>query len=156
MVVLANPGNMMSLLVAMAYDDPLKARDTRLALIKWHGEYLADVDDAIVVSNRWGSIKLRQLVSLSATGEGSGVLDENEIDNRFTTELAKDLKRDSSVLLVLVPEASAQEFVQAVKQYGGTLRKIPLTPEQQSRLRDRIAQAKQDASRVFVNSLLMG
>ena len=63
----------MSDLVAIAFDDELKAEEVRLALLKMQREYLVDLDDAVVVvRDQEGKVKLRQLQNMTATGAVAG------------------------------------------------------------------------------------
>ena len=64
---------MMSTFVAIEYDDPHKAHEVRLALVKLQREYLIDMEDAVVaVKDEDGKITLHQAVNLTAAGAVSG------------------------------------------------------------------------------------
>ena len=63
----------MSTFVAIAYDDPYKALEVRLELIKAREEYLIDMEDAVVaVKDENGKIKLHQAINMTAAGAASG------------------------------------------------------------------------------------
>ena len=63
----------MSTFVAIKYDDPHKAQEVRLALVKLQREYLIDLEDAVVaVKDAAGKIKLHQAFNLTAAGAISG------------------------------------------------------------------------------------
>ena len=59
----------MSTFVAIAYDDPHKALEVRLALVKLQKEYLIELEDAVVaVKDEAGKIKFHQAVNLTGAG----------------------------------------------------------------------------------------
>ena len=63
----------MSTLVVIGYDDMHKAQEMRLNLAKMQGEYLVDLEDAVVVTrDANGKVKLHQAVSLPAFGALEG------------------------------------------------------------------------------------
>ncbi|MES2659726.1 MAG: DUF1269 domain-containing protein [Verrucomicrobiota bacterium] len=63
----------MSTLVVVGYNDPHKAEEVRLTLIKLQRDYLIDIEDAVAaVKDASGRIKLHQAFNLTATGAISG------------------------------------------------------------------------------------
>jgi uncharacterized membrane protein len=65
----------MSTLIAIQYDDPFKAQEVRLLLLKLQKEYLIDMEDAVVaVKNKKGKIQLQQSINLTAAGAVTGGL----------------------------------------------------------------------------------
>lgn len=151
----------MSTLVAITHDDPFAARDIRLTWIKshrekLHREYGIDMEGVIAVNNNKGPIRLRQVAMLTATGEVSGALCEAGIDEAFSKRLVQGLPPNSSVLLVLVRKAATDKLIGEIKPYGGTVLQTSLTQENESKLHEALAQARQDNSHVFTNSLFMG
>src|SRR5262249_41755619 len=59
----------MSTLVVIEYDDPFKAEEIRLALMKMRKDYLIDLEDAVVaVKDQKGKVRLHQAVSVTAAG----------------------------------------------------------------------------------------
>ena len=60
-------------LYVIGYDDPFKAEEVRLKLLKMQKEYLIDMEDAVVaVKDQQGKVKLHQAVNLTAAGAVSG------------------------------------------------------------------------------------
>src|SRR5262252_2200651 len=63
----------MSTLVVIEYDDPFKAEEVRLSLMKMQKDYLIDLEDAVVaVKDQKGKVRLHQAVNLTAAGAASG------------------------------------------------------------------------------------
>ncbi len=166
----------MSTFVAIAYDDPHKAEEVRLALLKLQREYLIDMEDAVVaVKNEEGKIKLHQAVNLTAAGAlsggfwgtligllflnpllgaavgasagaVSGALTDIGINDDFMKKLAADLKNNSSVLFVLVRKATPDKVVEEIKQFGGKLVQTSLTHEDEAKLQAALDETKNATS----------
>ena len=63
----------MNTLVVIEYDDPYKAEEIRLKLIRMQKDYLLDLEDAVVVvKDPAGKVKLHQAINLTAHGAMSG------------------------------------------------------------------------------------
>lgn len=154
----------MSTFVAIEYDDPHRAQEVRLALIKLQKEYLIDMEDAVVaVKNEEGKIKLHQTFNLTAAGAisggfwgsligllfanpllgaavgasagaASGALTDVGIDDNFMKKLAEGLKPNSSVLFVLVRKATPDKVVEEIKRFGGKVLQTSLSHEDQAKL----------------------
>ena len=154
----------MSTFVAIQYDDPFKAQEVRLALVKLQREYLIDLEDAVVaVKDDGGKIKLHQAMNLTAAGTVSGgfwgtlvgmlflnpllgaavgasagavsgALSDVGIDDKFMKKLAESLQPSSSVLFVLVRKATPDKVVEEIKQFGGTVLQTSLSHEDQAKL----------------------
>lgn len=163
----------MSTFVAIEYDDPHKAEEVRLTMIKLQREYLIDLEDAVVaVKNEEGKIKLHQAVNLTAAGAVSGgfwgsligllflnpllgaavgasagavsgALSDIGIDDKFMKNLADGLKPNTSVLFVLVRKATPDKVVAEIKQYGGTVLQTSLSHEDETKLQAALDEAKQ-------------
>ena len=161
----------MSTFVAIQYDEPLKAHEVRLELLKLQREYLIDLDDAVVaVKNEAGKIKLHQAVSLTASGAVSGgfwvtlvgllflnpllgaavgasagavsgALSDVGIDDNFMKQLAESLQPNSSVLFVLVRKATPDKVVDEIKKFGGKLLRTSLSHEDEAKLQAALDQA---------------
>ena len=59
--------------IAIEYEDPHKAHEVRLALVRLQREYLIDLEDAVVaVKDPQGKVKMHQSFNLTATGAFSG------------------------------------------------------------------------------------
>jgi len=166
----------MSTFVAIEYDDPHKALEVRLALVKLQREYLIDMEDAVVaVKNEEGKIKLHQAVSLTAAGAVSGgfwgtligllflnpllgaavgasagavsgALSDIGIDDNFMKKLADGLQPNTSVLFVLVRKATPDKVVEEINQYGGTVLQTSLSHDDQAKLQAALDEAKQATS----------
>jgi uncharacterized membrane protein len=162
----------MSTFAAIAYDDPHKAHEVRLALVKLQQEYLIDMEDAVVaVKNEEGKIKLHQAVNLTAAGAVSGgfwgsligllflnpllgaavgasagavsgALSDVGIGDDFMKKLADGLQPNTSVLFVLVRKATPDKVVDEIKQYGGTLLQTSLSHEDEAKLQAALDEAK--------------
>jgi uncharacterized membrane protein len=162
----------MSTFVAIKYDDPHKALEVRLALVKLQREYLIDMEDAVVaVKDEDGKIKLHQAVNLTAAGAVSGgfwgtligllflnpllgaavgasagavsgALSDVGIGDDFMKKLADGLQPNSSVLFVLVRKATPDKVVDEVKQYGGTLLQTSLSHDDEAKLQAALDEAK--------------
>ena len=154
----------MSTFAAIAYDDPHKAQEVRLALAKLQREYLIDLEDAVVaVKNEAGKIKLHQAFNLTAAGAVSGgfwgsligllflnpllgaavgasagavsgALTDVGIDDDFMKKLAEGMQPNSSVLFVLVRKATPDKVVEEIRQFGGTVLQTSLSHEDQTKL----------------------
>ncbi len=139
----------MSTFVAIAYDDPIKAQEVRLELVKLQSEYLIEMEDVVVaVKDEKGKVKLHQAVNLTATGAASGgffgmligmlflnpllglavgasagavsgALTDAGINDQFMKDLANKLQPNSSVLFVLIRKVTADKVVAEVSQFGG-------------------------------------
>ena len=63
----------MSTLVVVGYDNPFKADEVRLTLLKMQKDYLIDLEDAAVaVKDQNGKVRLHQAVNTTAVGAMSG------------------------------------------------------------------------------------
>ncbi len=154
----------MSELIVIGYDDPHKAEEVRLKLIKMQKEYLLDLEDAVVaIKKDDGKIKLNQAVNLTkagamsggfwglligtiflspllgvAVGAGagaiSGALSDVGINDNFMKELAETLKPGSSALFVLVRKATPDKVLEEIKGIGGKIIKTSLTHDNEEKL----------------------
>jgi uncharacterized membrane protein len=163
----------MSTFVAIAFDDPHKAQEVRLAMVKLQREYLVDLEDAVVaVKNEDGKVKLHQAMNLTAAGAlsggfwgsliglmffnpllgaavgasagaVSGALTDVGIDNEFMKKLADGLQPNTSVLFVLIRKVTPDKVVEEIKQYGGTVLQTSLSHEDEVKLQAALDEAKQ-------------
>jgi uncharacterized membrane protein len=166
----------MSTFVAIEYDDPHKAQEVRLALVKLQREYLIDMEDAVVaVKNEEGKLKLHQAVNLTAAGAVSGgfwgsligllflnpllgaavgasagavsgALSDVGIGDDFMKKLADGLQPNTSVLFVLVRKSTPDKVVEEIKQYGGTVLQTSLSHENEGKLQAALDETKQATS----------
>jgi uncharacterized membrane protein len=166
----------MSTFVAIEYDDPHKAQEVRLAMVKLQHEYLIDLEDAVVaVKNEEGEIKLHQAVNLTAAGAvsggfwgsligllflnpllgaavgasagaASGALSDVGIDDAFMKQLADSLQPNTSVLFVLVRKATPDKVLDEIKQYGGKVLQTSLSHDDEAKLQAALDEAQQGLS----------
>ena len=156
--------------VAIEYDDPHKAHEVRLAMLKLQQDYLIDLEDAVVaVKNEKGKVKLHQAANLTATGavQGgfwgtligmlfmvpllgaavgasagaiSGALSDVGISDDFMKQLAAGMTNNSSVLFVLVRKATPDKVVEEIQKYGGTVLRSSLSHEDEAKLQAALSQ----------------
>jgi uncharacterized membrane protein len=162
----------MSTLVVVGYDDPFKAEEVRLTLLKMQKDYLIDLADAVVASKDLkGKVRLHQSVNLTAAGAVSGgfwgtligliflnpllglavgagagavsgALTDIGIDDKFMKDLAATMKPDSSVLFVLVRKATPDKVLDQIKGTGGRVLKTSLSHEDEAKLQAALSAAK--------------
>jgi uncharacterized membrane protein len=166
------PGDRMSTLVVVGYDDPYKAEEIRLKLKQLQKDYLIDMEDAVVaVKDESGKVKLHQAVNLTAAGAVtggfwgsligliflnpllglaagaaagalSGALTDVGIDDNFMKDLAGTMKPGSSVLFVLVRKVTPDRVVEELKGTGGKILKTSLTHEDEAKLQAALSASK--------------
>lgn len=162
----------MSTFAAIEYDDPHKAQEVRLELVKLQKEYLIDLEDAVVaVKDEKGKVKLHQAFNLTAAGAlsggfwgtligllffspllgaaagatagaVSGALTDVGIDDNFMKQLAAKLKNNTSILFVLVRSATPDKVLADIKKYGGTVLQTSLSHEDEAKLQAALDEAK--------------
>ena len=162
----------MPTLVVIGYESEIKAEEVRLALLKLQREYLIDLGDAVVaVREADGTVKLRQLVNLTATGALgggfwgvligvlfmnplfglaigtaagalSGALADVGIDDKFLKQLAQTLKPGTAALCVLVRRATPDKVLEEIKGFGGTVIKTSLSHDDEVKLQAALSSAK--------------
>lgn len=162
----------MSTLVVVGYDDPFKAEEVRLTLLKLQKDYLIDLEDAVVaVKDAKGKAKLHQAVNLTAAGAVSGgfwgaligliflnpvlgmavgvsagavsgALTDVGIDDRFMKGLASSMKPGSSVLFVLVRKSTPDKVLEHITGTGGKVLKTSLSHEDEAKLQAALSAAK--------------
>ena len=163
----------MATLVVIDYESELKAEEVRLALLKMQKEYLIDLADAVVVvRDEKGKVKLRQMYNLTAAGAASGgfwgaligmlflnplfgfalgaaagaisgSLRDVGIDDNFMKDLAQTLKPGTAALCVLIRQMTEDKVIEELKKFGGVLIKTNLCHENESKLREALASAKE-------------
>lgn len=163
----------MSTLVVVGYNDPHKAEEVRLTLIKLQKDYLIDLEDAVAaVKDANGKVKLHQAINLTATGAisggfwgsligliflnpllglaagaaagaASGALSDVGINDQFMKELAATMTPNSSALFVLIRKSTADKVLEEVKGTGGTILKTSLSHEDEAKLQAALSAAKE-------------
>ena len=154
----------MSTLVVIEYDDPFKAEEIRLSLMKMQKDYLIDLEDAVVaVKNQSGKVRLHQAVNLTAAGAMrggfwgaligliflnpllgiamgaaagavAGALTDVGINDKFMKDLASAMKPGSSTLFILVRKATPDRVLEELKGTGGTVLRTSLSHEDETKL----------------------
>jgi len=139
----------MSTLVAVVFEDETTAFEMRAALLKMQKEYLIQMEDSVVViKNQNGSIKLDQMISLTAAGAVGGgfwgmligLLFLNPLlgaaigaaagaisakfrdiglNDKWMKDLAQSFKPGSSALFVLVRKMTADKVLDGLKEFSG-------------------------------------
>ena len=165
----------MSTLVVIGYDDPFKAEEVRLKLLKMQKEYLVDLEDAVVATkDKDGKVKLHQIVSTTkagavtggfwgalvgliflnpllgmavgaASGAAAGALSDVGINNEFMKELAETMKPDASVLFVLVRKAQPDRVLEELRGSGGKILKTSLSHEDEAKVQAALDAAQKEA-----------
>jgi len=162
----------MSTLVVVGYNDPFKAEEVHLALIKMQKEYLIDLEDAaFAIKDQRGKVKLHQTYNLTAAGaiRGgfwgallgliflnpllgmavgatagalTGALIDVGINDNFMKELAATLKPNSSVLFVLVRQMTPDKVLNELAGTGGKVLKSSLSHEDEGKLQAALSASK--------------
>jgi len=162
----------MSTLVVVGYDNVHQAEEVRLKLRKLQQDYLLSLEDAVVaVKDAKGKVKLHQAVNLTAAGAvsggfwgsligliflnpllgaavgaaagaTSGALTDLGINDNFMKELAATLTSGSSVLFVLVREATPDKVLQELQGTGGKILKTSLSHEDEAKLQAALSGGK--------------
>jgi len=163
----------MSTLVAIEYDDPFKAEEVRLSLMKLQKEYLIDLEDAVVaVKDQKGKVRLHQAVNLTAAGALSGgfwgaligliflnpllgmamgvaagaisgALRDVGINDNFMKQLAANMKPGSSTLFVLVRKVTPDKVLDEIRGTGGKVLQTSLSDEDEAKLQAALHVPKQ-------------
>jgi uncharacterized membrane protein len=154
----------MSDLIVIGYEDPFKAEETRLKLMKLQRDYLIDLEDAVVaVKDKEGKVKLNQafpLTQMGAVGGGfwgaligmlflnpllgaavgagagaiSGALSDVGVNDHFMKELANNFQPGTSALFVLVRKVTPDKVLEELKGAGGKIIQTSLSHEDESKL----------------------
>jgi uncharacterized membrane protein len=162
----------MSTLVVIGYEDKFKAEEVRLRLLKMQKDYLIDMEDAVVaVKDDTGKVKLHQMINMTAAGAisggfwgsligllflnpilglavgatagaVSGALTDLGIDDKFMKDLASTLKNGSSVLFVLVRNATPDKVLEELEGTGGRILKTSLSHNEEAKLQEALSAAK--------------
>lgn len=162
----------MSQFIAVAYPDINKALEVRQTLLKLQGEYLIDLEDAVVATkNADGKIQLHQPVNLTAAGAVSGgfwgaligllflnpllgaaigagsgaisgALTDVGINDDFMKSLATQLEPNTSALFILIRKMTEDKVLAEIQNFGGTILKTSLSHEDEVRIQEALNHAK--------------
>lgn len=158
-------------LVVIAYDSEQKAESARAKLLELQKEYLIELGDAAIAVRRAdGSVKLNQLMNMTAAGAASGGMwgaligllflnpllgaaigagagalsgrfTDVGIDDKFMKDAAEALHPGQAALCVLVRKVTADKVLPAMAPLGGTVLRTNLSSEQETRLREALRAA---------------
>ncbi len=159
-------------LIVIAYDDIHKAEEVRLKLLKMQGEFLIDLDDAVVAfRDEKGKVRLNQIQNLTASGAVSGgfwgaligmiflnpllgmaagagagaisgALTDVGINNNFMKEIASGFQNGTSALFVLVRKVTPDKVLAELQGSGGKILQTSLTHEKEEKLQAALSAAK--------------
>jgi uncharacterized membrane protein len=154
----------MSTLVVVTYDEPFKAEEVHLKLIKMQKSHLIDLEDAaFAVKDANGKLKLHQTYNLTAAGAirggfwgtlvgliflnplvgmavgaaagaVTGALSDVGINDRFMKDLAANMKPNSSTLFVLVHSMTPDKVLDELAGTGGKVLQSSLSHEDEGKL----------------------
>ncbi len=159
-------------LIVIAYDDIHKAEEVRLKLLKMQGEYLIDLEDAVVAfRDEKGKVRLNQIQNLTASGAVSGgfwgtligmiflnpllgmaagagagaisgALTDVGINDNFMKEIASGFQNGTSALFVLVRKVTPDKVLAELEGSGGKILQTSLTHEKEEKLQAALSAAK--------------
>jgi uncharacterized membrane protein len=159
-------------LIVIEYDDIHKAEEVRLKLLKLQGEYLIDLEDAVVAyRDEKGKVRLNQIQNLTASGAISGgfwgtligiiflnpllgmaagagagaisgALTDVGINDNFMKEIASGFQNGTSALFVLVRKVTPDKVLAELAGSGGKVLQTSLTHEKEEKLQAALSAAK--------------
>jgi uncharacterized membrane protein len=159
----------MSTLVAVAYPDRETAEKVRQELMQMTKEHLVRLEDAVVVVNEGGKIKLNQAMSTTGAGAAGGALwggligliflapllgmavgaasgaiggkiADVGVDDTFMKDLGARLQPGSAALIVLGSTDARDKVIDRVRGYGGEVLQSSLSTEAEEHLRSALGQ----------------
>jgi uncharacterized membrane protein len=158
-------------LVIISYDTEATAEAARAKLLELQKDYLVELSDAVVaVRQQDGSVKLNQLVNMTAIGAASGTmwgalvgllflnpligaavgagagalsgrLRDIGINDQFMKDTAAALTPGQAALCVLVRKVTADKVLPVMAEFGGKVLHTSLSHEQEMKLQDAIKPA---------------
>ena len=161
----------MSNLVVIVYPNEEKAEEVRKRLFELQVEHLIKIGDAVIATKtESGSVKLNQMMNMTAAGAAtgsmwglligvlflnpligvaagaasgalSGALIDVGINDPFMKKLAETIEPGSAALFVLVQEITTDKVVAAIKGYGGVVLKTSFDETKEQALRDALKSA---------------
>ena len=159
----------MSELIAIVYPTEARAEEMRQKIFSLQKEYLIELGDAaIAVKHEDGTVKLNQLINLTAAGALSGgfwgtligtiflmpilgaaigaasgalggALTDVGINDNFMKDLAAGLQPGSAALFILVLKMTDDKVLEAIRGTGGLVLKTSLDHTKEQALRDALA-----------------
>jgi uncharacterized membrane protein len=152
-------------LVMIAYESEATAEAARVKLLELQKEYLIELGDAVVaVRQADGTVKLNQLINMTAAGAASGGMwgaliglmflnpllgaaigaasgaisgryTDIGIDDQFMKDTAGALRPGQAALCVIVRKVTVDKVLPVMAKFGGTVLRTNLTTEQETKLR---------------------
>jgi uncharacterized membrane protein len=164
----------MSALVAIAYPDRDTAEQVRQELILMTKERLVQLEDAVVVENQGGKIKLSQAMNTTASGAAGGALwggligliflapllgmavgaatgaiggkmADVGVDDTFVKDLGARLQPGAAALIALGSSSARDKVIERVRPYGGEILQSSLSTEAEEQLRAALGQTPANA-----------
>ena len=156
-------------LVLIAYDSEATAEAARKKLLELQSEYLIELGDAVVAVHRDDrTVKLNQLINMTATGAASGAMwgslvgllflnpllgaavgagagalsgkfSDIGINDQFMKDAAASLTPGQAALCVIVRKVTADKVLPAMAHFGGKVLRTNLTTEQEQKLQSALA-----------------
>jgi uncharacterized membrane protein len=156
-------------LVLIAYDSEATAEAARKKLLELQSEYLIELGDAVVAVRRDdGTVKLNQLINMTATGAAGGAMwgalvgllflnpllgaavgagagalsgkfSDIGINDQFMKDAAASLTPGQAALCVIVRKVTADKVLPAMAHFGGKVLRTNLTEEQEQKLQSALA-----------------
>lgn len=153
-------------LIALAFNDPHRAEEVRLEMIRADADYIVELEDAVVAIRKDnGKIKLRQMHNVTAggalgggfwgtligliflnplfgaaigagTGAIVGALSDIGINDGFMKNLAERMPAGGSALFILVRDANRDRLLERLDVYEGRVLHTSLGHEDEARLRE--------------------
>jgi uncharacterized membrane protein len=164
-------GTAMSDLVVIVYPNEEKAEEVRKRLFELQVEHLIKIGDAVIATKtESGSVKLNQMMNLTATGAAagsvwglliglvflnpligvaagaasgalSGALTDVGINDAFMKKFAETIEPGSAALFVLVKEITTDNLLAAINGYGGVVLKTSFDETKEQALREALKSA---------------
>ena len=159
-------------LVLIAYDSEATAEAARKKLLELQSEYLIELGDAVVAVRRDdGTVKLNQLINMTATGAASGAMwgslvgllflnpllgaavgagagalsgkfSDIGINDQFMKDAAQVLQSGQAALFVLIRKMTADKVLAELQGVGGTVLKSSFDHTKEEQLRQALAGAQ--------------
>ena len=166
----------MQTLLAITYADESRARATLETIGKAQRSYLANLDDACIVTrDAEGKVKLHQMLNTTVSGGVSGVfwggligllflnpllgmavggasgavggaLTDYGISDEFMKGLAKDITPGSSALFMMLRDPTLDRVLPELAQHGGTLLYTNLSKIDEQKFAEELSQHAFDVS----------
>ncbi len=161
----------MSDLVVIVYPNEEKAEEVRKRLFELQVEHLIKIGDAVIATKtESGSVKLNQMMNMTAAGAATGsmwglligvlflnpilgvaagaasgalggALTDVGINDPFMKKLAETIEPGSAALFVLVQEITTDKVLAAIKGYGGVVLKTSFDETKEQALREALKSA---------------